>query len=159
MHTENTVYIRGPKDRIFELAAATENWPVLLPHYREVTVLERTPDGRRKVVEMAAVREDFPARGLKFPVRWRSVQVCEPERGKMYFKHLAGVAVGMWVVWTLEPDRWGRGTCVSIRHDLTYPFGFLNGRFAHDLVGRQFVQAIAGRTLATIKAKVEGEQE
>ena len=157
MHTENTVYIRGSQQRIFELAAATENWPSLLPHYRRVTVLARTPDGRRKVVEMAAVRAGFPAPGLRFPVHWRSVQVSEPEQGRIYFKHLAGVAAGMWVVWNLEPDAWGRGTRVSIRHDLTYPFQALNGWFAQELVGRQFVQAIAGRTLATIKAKVESE--
>ena len=158
MHTENVVYMRGSQERIFELAAATEDWPSLLPHYRDVQVLERTPDGRRKVVDMSAERGDFPLPGLTFPVRWRSVQVCEPERGKIYFKHLAGVAVGMWVVWTLDEDRWGRGVRVSIRHDLTYPFGFLNGWFARDMVGRQFVQAIAGRTLATLKAKVESEQ-
>ena len=157
MHTENTVYVRGPRARIFALAAATEDWPALLPHYREVTVSERTADGRRKVVEMAAVRDDFPVRGLKFPVRWRSVQVSEPERGEIIFKHLAGVAAGMWVVWTLRPDPWGRGVRVTIRHDLTYPFRFLNGWFARDMVGRQFVGAIAGRTLATIKAKVESE--
>lgn len=158
MHTENTVFIRGPQRRIFELAAATENWPTLLPHYRGVRVLDRTPDGRRRVVEMTAVRDDFPVPGIPFPVRWRSVQVTEPEHGKIFFKHLAGVAIGMWVVWTLEPDRWGRGVRVSIRHDLSYPFDVLNGWFAHDLVGRQFVQAIAGRTLATIKHKVESEQ-
>ena len=158
MHTENTVYIQGSQERIFELAAATENWPALLPHYREVRVLERTPNGNRRVVEMAAVRADFPVSGVLFPVRWRSVQVSEPERGKIYFKHLAGVAAGMWVVWTLEPDWWGRGVRVTIRHDLRYPLPGLNGWFAQDLVGRQFVQAIAGRTLATIKAKVESEQ-
>ena len=157
MHTENTVYIHGPQERIFELAAATEDWPKWLPHYRNVTVLERTPDGGRKVVEMAAVRDGFPLRGIPFPVRWRSVQVSERERGKIYFKHLAGVAVGMWVVWTLEPDPWGRGVRVTIRHDLRYPFPALNGWFARDLVGRQFVQAIAGRTLATIKQNVESE--
>ena len=157
MHTENAVYIRGARERIFALAAATEEWPSLLPHYRDVKVFERTPDGRRRVVEMAAVRADFPLPGVSFPVRWRSVQVNDPEQGKIYFKHLAGAAVGMWVVWTLVEDKWGRGVRVSIRHDLTYPFGFLNGWFARDLVGRQFVQAIAGRTLATIKAKVEGE--
>ncbi len=157
MHTENVVFIRGPLERIFALAAATEDWPALLPHYREVKLLEATPEGRRKVVEMAAVRDDFPLPGLPFPVRWRSVQVNDSEEGKIYFKHLAGVAVGMWVVWTLVVDPWGRGVRVSIRHDLTYPFGALNGWFAKEMVGRQFVQAIAGRTLATIKAKVESE--
>ena len=157
MHTENTVYMRGPKARIFQLAADIANWPALLPHYREVLIFEQTDDGRRKVVEMAAVRDDFPLPGLAFPVRWRSVQVCEPETGRIYFKHIGGIARGMWVVWSLEDDAWGRGVKVTIRHDLTYPFPFLNGWFARDMVGRQFVGAIAGKTLATLKSIVENE--
>ena len=157
MHTENTVYMRGSKSRIFRLAADIQDWPALLPHYREVIVFEQTDDGRRKVVEMAAERAGFPLRGLKFPVRWRSIQVCEPEAGRIYFKHTAGVARGMWVVWSLEDDPWGRGVKVTIGHDLTYPFALLNGWFARNLVGDQFVHAIAGRTLATIKAMVEKE--
>ncbi len=104
---------------------------------------------------MAAARSDFPFKGRSFPVRWQSVQICEPETSKIYFKHLAGVAFGMWVVWTLEDDPWGRGIAVTIRHDLIYPLPVLNGWFARELVGQQFVHAIAGRTLATIKAIVE----
>lgn len=157
MHTENTVYINGPLKRIFQLAADIQDWPEILPHYREVNVLEQTESGDRKLVEMAAVRANFPVPGINFPVRWRSVQVCEPNSGKIYFKHLAGVAVGMWVVWSLEPDKWGRGVQVTIGHDLTYPFTALNGWFAKDLVGQGFVHGIAGRTLATIKAIVEKE--
>ena len=157
MHTENTVYIRGPRSRIFQLAADIQNWPNILPHYREVLVFEQSDDGRRKVVEMAAVRNDFPLVGCDFPVRWRSVQICEPDTGRIYFKHLAGVATGMWVVWALEDDLWGRGVQVTIGHDLIYPFPFLNGWFAQEIVGRQFVGAIAGQTLATIKEIVENE--
>lgn len=157
MHTENTIYIRGSQTRIFQLAADIQNWPTILPHYREVSIFEQTDDGCRKVVEMAAVRNDFPVPGVTFPVRWKSVQICEPETGHIYFKHLAGVALGMWVVWSLEKDPWGRGIRVTIRHDLTYPLPFLNGWFAQEMVGRQFVGAIAGRTLATIKEIVENE--
>ena len=157
MHTENTVYMRGPKSRIFQLAADIQRWPQILPHYREVIVFEQTDDGSRKIVEMAAVRADFPLKGRSFPVRWRSVQFCEPDTHKIYFKHLKGMAVGMWVVWTLEDDPWGRGVAVTIRHDLTYPLPFLNGWFARDMVGDKFVHAIAGKTLATIKDIVEKE--
>ena len=157
MHTENTVYMRGPKSRIFQLAANIQDWPALLPHYAEVLVLERSDDGTRKVVEMAAVRSNFPFQGIQFPVRWQSVQICEPDRSRIYFKHTGGVARGMWVVWTIKDDPDGRGTRVTIRHDLTYPLPFLNGWFARDMVGRQFVHAIAGRTLSVIKARVEAE--
>lgn len=159
MHTENTVYMRGDKARIFQLAADIQDWPTLLPHYRAVRVFEQTEGGARKVVEMAAVRNDFPLPGVTFPVRWRSVQICEPAAGRIYFKHTGGIARGMWVVWTIEDDPEGRGVAVTISHDLTYPFSPLNGWFARDLVGDQFVHAIAGRTLATIKAKVESETQ
>ncbi len=157
MHTENTVYMRGSLTRIYELAAKIEEWPSLLPHYQDVTILEQSDNAKRKVVEMTCVRDDFPFPGVAFPIRWRSVQVCEPATRRIYFKHLAGVATGMWVVWSIEADRWGRGAEVTIAHDLTYPFGILNGWFARDLVGRDFVHAIAGRTLQTIKAMVEQE--
>ena len=149
--------MHGSKSRIFQLAADVQNWPEILPHYREVLVFEQSDDGSRKVVEMAAVRADFPAKGRNFLVRWQSVQICEPDTGKIYFKHLAGVALGMWVVWTIEDDLWGRGVAVTISHDLTYPLPALNGWFARDMVGDQFVHAIAGRTLATIKEIIEKE--
>ena len=38
MHTENTVWMDGSPERIFELACRTEDWPRILPHYRAVTV-------------------------------------------------------------------------------------------------------------------------
>jgi hypothetical protein len=157
MHTENVVYMQGDPSRIFELAANTQDWPLILPHYREVKVLETSEDGSRKIVEMACVRNGFPVPGIPFPVRWRSVQLSERETRRIFFKHTFGVAVGMWVVWTITPDDWGRGVRVTIAHDLTYPFNALNGWFAQDLVGEGFVHAIAGRTLATIKEIVERE--
>ena len=157
MHTENTVYMQASPERIFELAAHIENWPQILPHYRTVTVLESSEYGLRKHVTMAANRTGFPVPGTEFPVQWRSIQICEPETGRIYFKHLAGVAQGMWVVWSIVPDAWGRGTQVTIAHDLRYPIEALNGWFARELVGQGFVHAIAGRTLETIKSIVERE--
>jgi hypothetical protein len=158
MHTENVIFIQADPARIFRLAADIEDWPTILPHYRWVTVFERSDDGNRKVVEMAAVRPDLPVRGARFPVRWRSVQICEPDAGRIIFKHYAGVAIGMWVEWEIAADPAGRGTRVAIRHDLRYPLMFLNGLFAEKIVGEGFVGAIAGRTLATIKKIAESEE-
>ncbi len=157
MHTENVVYIKAPAKRIFSLACDVGQWPRWLAHYRAVAVFEQSPDGSRKDVEMCAIREGFPVKGRAFPVKWRSVQVCDAAEGRIYFKHTGGIAQGMWVVWEIQSDEWGRGTRVSIAHDLTYPVDWLNGWFARDLVGRDFVHAIAGRTLATIKALAEAE--
>ena len=47
MYTETSVLMHGPRERIFALGAAIEDWPIILPHYRAVTLSERTnmPDG------------------------------------------------------------------------------------------------------------------
>jgi hypothetical protein len=144
---------RAPKERIFALAAAIDDWPAILPHYRAVTVLEQEDDGRRKVAVMSAYRDLGP--GVRLPVTWKSVQICESESGRIVYKHLAGVAAGMWVEWNLADDPWGRGVRVSIRHRLRYPLTILNGWFADEIVGHAFVENIAGRTLATIKGIAE----
>ena len=157
MHTENVVFINTPAERIYALACDIAAWPRLLPHYRAVTVREQSQGGRRKVATMNAVRPDWPLRGVRFPVRWACVQVCDPDALTVTFKHTAGVAQGMWVQWTLTPDAFGRGTRVAIAHDLRYPLPALNGWWARELVGRQFVGAIAGRTLATFKQLVESK--
>lgn len=158
MHTENTVIMQGDRARIFELASRIEDWPRILPHYREVTVQEQQGDGSRRVVEMAAWRDDFPLPGIRFPVRWRSVQTWDEAKGEIRFIHIGGVALGMAVVWRLTPGSTGEGGVrVTIRHDLQYPLKIMNGWFARDLVGQVFIEHIAGLTLATIKRLVEDE--
>lgn len=157
MHTENTIFINGSPEHIFQLGANSQDWPKILPHYRQVKVVAGVPGGDTMVVDMHCVRSGFPLKGMNFPVGWRSVQVSDAETGTICFKHLAGIAQGMWVVWSLNPSPSGPGTIVTIAHDLTYPLAFLNGWFANELVGRDFVQAIAGRTLQTLKEIVENE--
>jgi len=159
MQTENLTFIRGSIDNVFELAANVHNWPTFLPHYRYVDVIEQSTDGCRRVITMSAVRENFPAPGLRFPVTWRSVQICEPNAGLITFKHIGGLATGMWVVWELTEDPWGRGVRVVIRHFLQYPLSIMNGWFAGDIVGNGFVSTIAGQTLARIKDIVETERK
>lgn len=155
MQTENLTFIRGSIEQVFELAANIHNWPNFLPHYRFVDVLEQSTDGCRRVVTMSAVREDFPVSGLRFPVTWRSIQICEPDEWRISFKHIGGIATGMWVVWELTEDPWGRGVRVVIHHSLRYPLSIMNGWFAGDVVGDGFVSAIAGQTLARLKEIVE----
>lgn len=157
MHTENAIFIRGHIDNIFEIAANIERWPHILPHYRQVTVFDQSRDGRRKEVEMCAVRTDFPMPGANFPVKWQSVQLCDPREHKIIFKHTKGIARGMWVEWNLKTDPWGRGIRVSIAHDLRYPITAMNGWFSNEVVGKGFVESIAGKTLATIRMIVEEE--
>lgn len=152
MHTENAVTIRGPLARIVELAADVERWPVILPHYRWVTLLEG--GGDRKIVEMAARRD-------RIPVKWRAVQ--EIRRGEatptIHYRHIRGATEGMEVGWVFEPR--GGEVMVRIWHEFTprWPVvgPILGGVIAERVVGPLFVGYIAGQTLATIKGIVEDE--
>jgi uncharacterized membrane protein len=159
LNTQNAIFIDGPAERIYELACDIERWPAILPHYESVRILEQSGDSCRKLAHMRAVRDDFPVAGARFPVQWRSVQICEASEQRITYKHLWGVAAGMWVEWSLTTDPWNRGVRVTIKHTLRYPFPILNGWFAQELVGNGFVHAIAGRTLSTIKEIVEREKE
>ena len=135
--------MRAPVERIFPLAAEVERWPERLPHYRWVTVLERDADGRRKLVEMGA------RRGL-IPVSWQAVEEVDAEGPAIRFRHVRGITTGMEVEWRFEARE--GGTLVTIDHVLETRVPLL-GRVVAD-----FVHAIAGRTLGTIKGLSEAAE-
>jgi ribosome-associated toxin RatA of RatAB toxin-antitoxin module len=146
MRTENTVEMRGELDHIVALAADTERWPEILPHYRWVTLLEG--GGDRKTVEMAA-RRDF------IPVKWRAVQTVERDGATpvIRFHHIGGVTKGMDVAWTFNVR--DGAVDVTIDHDFKPPWPIVGNVVSNYIIGPQFVEAIAGKTLATIKGIVE----
>src|SRR5689334_6531641 len=98
-------------DEVFALAAAVDQWPRILPHYRWVHVLASSDDGRR-TVEMAA-RRDVVGR-LGFPLHWTAVQTLHPASRRIEFEHVRGVTRGMRVAWTIEPA--ATAVLVTIRH-------------------------------------------
>ena len=146
MKTANTVLMQGELDHIVKLAAETERWPEILPHYRWVTILEG--GGDHKTVEMAAKR-DF------IPVKWRARQDVERDGPTpiIRFHHVGGVTKGMDVAWTFAPGP--DGVAVTIDHDFDPPWPVVGGVVAERIIGPQFVEAIAGKTLNTIKGIVE----
>lgn len=149
MRTENTIDIAGSLDRIVALAADVERWPDILPHYRWVKLLDG--GGDCKLVEMAARRG-------RIPVRWRAIQEIQRDGATpvIAYRHVGGVTKGMDVAWTFEPgaDR----VRVRIRHDFQPPWPVVGGLVADYVIGPYFVEAIANRTLGTIKEIVEREE-
>ena len=150
MRTENTVEMRGSLNHIVALAADTERWPEILPHYRWVTLLEG--GGDHKVVEMAAKR-DF------IPVKWRARQTVERDGPTpiIRFHHVGGVTKGMDVAWTFNVRE--EAVDVTIDHDFTPPWPIVGKPVADYIIGPQFVEAIANKTLATIKGIVEDRDD
>ena len=150
MQTESVVTMAAELEHIVALAADVERWPVILPHYRWVTLLDG--GGDRKTVEMAARRG-------RIPVKWRAIQEIERDGPSpiIRFRHIGGVTKGMEVAWTFAPAP--GEVSVRIDHDFKPPWPVVGGIIADRIIGPHFVEAIAGKTLMTIKAIVEDRDD
>jgi ribosome-associated toxin RatA of RatAB toxin-antitoxin module len=143
MHKINSLVMHAPKMKVFETAANLELWPKILPHYRYIHYLERSPN--RNVVVMAATRSGIP-------ISWTSEQIIDREKCEVRFHHLKAWTKGMRVVWTFEDSP--TGVLVKISHELRFriavvaPIGDL-------LIGDFFIHNIANKTLRCMKAYVE----
>jgi len=135
--------MRAPKISIFETAANLELWPKILPHYRYIRYLERSPN--RNVVVMAATRSGIP-------ISWTSEQIIDRNKVEIHFHHLKAFTKGMHVVWTFEemPD----GVLVKISHDLHFRISIF-APIVDLIIGDFFIHNIANKTLRCMKAYVE----
>ncbi len=141
------IRIAAEPEAVFELAAAVEEWPRILPHYRWVRRLAEA--GPRRVVEMAAWR-DF------YPVRWTALVEPIPEQRLLRFTHLRGPTRGMEVEWRITPD--AGGAHVAIWHRFESGIPLVGPLFAEYIAGRVFVNNIAGKTLRCMKREAERRQ-
>lgn len=146
MHTENEVLIHGPYEAIFEIASEIEHWPEILPHYRWVKILGN--QGTAKVAEMAAQRDWIP-------VKWVTIQETNEAEQWIRYRHIGGFTKGMKVEWTFQPEK--EGVRVRIVHDFQLNWPIIGRPLGQYVVGELFVKAIAGRTLATIKQRIESQ--
>lgn len=147
MRSTLSVDVVAPARLVFDLARDVQRWPRLLPHYLDVRVEERHPDGA-VTARMVALRAIVPRLGYGIPVAWRARTWAEEADLRLRFVHLGGATAGMDVTWRIEPVP--TGCRVSIEHV------FRPGVAAWStIVERLFVQPIAGRTLATFKAIAE----
>jgi ribosome-associated toxin RatA of RatAB toxin-antitoxin module len=138
------IHIDAPYERIFPLVAEIERWPERLPHYRYVRRLPASNGERRFAMG---------ARRGPIPVSWEAIQRPLPDERRIEFTHTAGVTRGMQVAWRFEPA--DGGWDVSIEHTLQLGWPLI-GAFAWDkVIGPQFIDAIAGRTLRTVKQLAE----
>jgi uncharacterized membrane protein len=142
--TRNSVEIAAPAERIYALAAATERWPQILPHYRYVRVLSN--EGSRRTVAMGAWRDVFP-------IRWVAEQTNDPHRPHIAFHHIRGWTRGMDVEWRFEPS--AIGTRVTIEHRLAFAFPIAAEWLGRHVVSGYFIHGVARKTLARMKELAE----
>jgi ribosome-associated toxin RatA of RatAB toxin-antitoxin module len=142
--SELRIRMHAPADRIFALAADVERWPERLPHYRYVTRIP-DPSGERRFA--------MGARRGPIPVRWEAVQRQRPAERVIEFEHTGGVTRGMQVAWRFREAE--DGVEVSIEHELHLRWPLIGEPVARWVIGPQFVEAIAQRTLRRVKALAE----
>jgi ribosome-associated toxin RatA of RatAB toxin-antitoxin module len=147
MRSTLSIDVEAPARLVFDLCRDVQRWPALLPHYRNVRVEQRDPDGV-VTARMLAVRPIVPMLGYGLPVAWRSRTWAEVPSLRLRFVHLGGATKGMDVTWRIEETP--AGCRVSIDHDFDPR---VPGWAA--LVHRLFVEPIATRTLASFKAIAE----
>jgi ribosome-associated toxin RatA of RatAB toxin-antitoxin module len=157
MRTVDSAIVRAPLREIFRIAAAVEDWPRHLPHYRYVRFRERTATGG--VVEMSANRPFGP---LNWPTWWVSLMELQ-ERGAgggapaIRFRHIGGITTRMDVEWAFEPVT--GGTLVSVVHVWDGPaWPLIGGIAARAVIGPVFIHGIASRTVAGLARAAELRQ-
>lgn len=141
----NEITINSDPVTVSQFVARVERWAEILPHYRYVSRVDSIGADQRYV--MSAWRDSIP-------VRWEALVSWEPEVPRLRFRHLAGFTRGMNVEWTFVPLPGKGETLVTILHDMSDIRGFR--RMAIDrFVAAFFIDFIANRTLACMKARIE----
>jgi hypothetical protein len=139
--------MRAPFEVAFDLAADVERWPEILPHYRYVHRVH-DPEGERRFA--------MGARRGPIPVRWEAIQRPMRDERRIEFMHTGGVTRGMWVAWHFVDDAGGLDVSIEHRLELAWP---IVGEFAAErVVGPQFIEAIARRTLRRIRQLAEARR-
>lgn len=144
MRSRLEIHVDAPLERIFPLAAEVERWPERLPHYRYVRRLPAANGERRFAMG---------ARRGPIPVRWEAIQRSLPYERRIEFTHTGGVTRGMEVAWSFVAV--DGGWDVSIEHELRLRWPLIGGWAAEHVIGPQFIEAIARRTLRRVKALAE----
>ncbi len=142
--TRSEITIAAPASAIFALAAATERWPQILPHYRYVRVLAQ--NGSVRTVAMGAWRDAIP-------IAWVAEQTNDARAPAIRFRHIRGWTRGMDVEWRFAEAN--GATRVTIEHRLAFAFPIANEWLGKHVVGEFFVDDVARKTLARMKALAE----
>ncbi|HUI08599.1 MAG TPA: SRPBCC family protein [Verrucomicrobiae bacterium] len=143
VHTENSIVIRAPLERVFQTTANVLLWPSILPHYRWIRVLETSGDGL--IVKMAARRAGLP-------IQWTSRFRVDDAARELHFQHLKAFTRGMNVKWTYTPAP--GGVLVRISHELNRSSA-LGRWFANCVLGKMFITPVATLTLTRFKQHLE----
>jgi ribosome-associated toxin RatA of RatAB toxin-antitoxin module len=143
IETVDTILIRAPCEKVYEVASRVEEYGRFAPQYREHTILAR--EERRVVIRRRAK--------TLFTFEWTSEGTFEPPH-RIVYRQVDGKLRGMITEWRFEPVP--EGTQVFIVHRFEFSPAVVGRWVVYPL----FIRPIAQSLLRNLKAHLEaaGEQ-
>jgi len=145
-HIENTVLVNAPLQTVFAAARDQESFPQFMPDVESLTIVERSPDGRRTVSDWVAVASDF-----KLKVRWTEEDIWDEAAHELRFTQLKGDYTAYGGVWKFTEEDGGTRFQSEIDYDLEIP---LIGALLKAVVAR-LMRDNTQKILEAIKVRAE----
>lgn len=112
----NTEFIQAPPDVVYAIARDVERFPEFMPDVQRTTVLERSDDGRRQVVEWVGLIPIF-----KIAIKWTEEDVWDNGERTCRFRQVKGDFNDYGGLWRFAPE--GTGTLFEseVSYELEIP--------------------------------------
>jgi len=143
---ESSIVIDGPLEAVYALAKRVETFPEFMPDVKSVTVLERSEDGLRTVVEWVGIVKEF-----KTTIKWTEEDIWDDSAKTCVFSMVKGDYQSYSGKWSFS-DLGGK-TKFDSEIDFEYEVPLV-GALIKGLIAKKMKDNL-DNMLAAIKRKVE----
>lgn len=145
---ESSITINGDIDRVYALAKDIESFPEFMPDVKSVTVVERSDDGTRTVVDWVGIVKEF-----KTTIKWTEEDIWDDVARSCEFKMLKGDYNSYSGSWKFTSD--GSATQFDSILDFEYDVPLI-GALIKGLIAKKMKENL-DNMLTAIKDKVENQ--
>jgi len=144
---QHQIRIDAPPDAVYAVARDNERFPDFMPDVQRITVLERSEDGSRQLVEWVGL---IPA--FKLTVKWTEEDLWDDVERTCRFRQVKGDFNEYGGLWRFVPD----GDGCRFESEMTYELEIPTiGPLIRGVV-RKIMDTNVQRLQAAIKDRVEG---
>ena len=142
----SSIIIEGDIDRVYNLAKDVESFPEFMPDVKSITVLEKSANGDRTVVEWVGIVREF-----KTTIKWVEEDIWDDETKTCNFKMLTGDYTSYSGSWKFAASDGGAEFTSVVEFEYDVP---LIGALIKGLIAKKMKENV-DNMLAAIKEKVE----
>ncbi|MFN3649601.1 MAG: type II toxin-antitoxin system RatA family toxin [Armatimonadota bacterium] len=112
----NVISIAAPPDAVYAIARDVERFPDFMPDVQRITVLERSDDGTRQVVEWVGTVPSF-----RLTVKWTEEDLWDDAERTCRFRQVRGDFSAYEGEWLFEPEEGGTRFTSEVRYEMEIP--------------------------------------